>query len=303
MLFNSFCTVLLNRSTTPLSFIKLPNIKQPISGAAEGTKYLDFYPDLFESLRRMQGEGGSDLEKQDGWDKYELIFHAQYATHDNGYKLLKEKFPTSCWITDRYVDGQYRGNGENIVPAMLNFIRKASRLYGYNLFPYFRPYLYGAFMLGASASVLAIVAATAYREPNYPIRLLLFGTIRLKYLALIVIGTDLLFVTSNNGGGHIAHLGGALAGLWFAHALTKGTDITAWINKSIDWLTGLFANKPKKPKMKANYGGNRQADYDYNARKKAQNEEVDRILDKLKKSGYENLTSEEKKTLFDASRR
>lgn len=173
----------------------------------------------------------------------------------------------------------------------------------YNLFPYFRPYLYGAFMLGASASVLAIVAATAYREPNYPIRLLLFGTIRLKYLALIVIGTDLLFVTSNNGGGHIAHLGGALAGLWFAHALAKGTDITAWTNKSIDWLTGLFANKPKKPKMKANYGGNRQADYDYNARKKAQNEEVDRILDKLKKSGYENLTSEEKKTLFDASRR
>ena len=57
-----------------------------------------------------------------------------------------------------------------------------------------------SFMLGASASVLAIVAATAYREPNYPIRLLLFGTIRLKYLALIVIGTDLLFITSSNAG-------------------------------------------------------------------------------------------------------
>ena len=62
-------------------------------------------------------------------------------------------------------------------------------------------------MLGASASVLAIVAATAYREPNYPIHLFLFGTIRLKYLALIVIGTDLLFITSSNAGGHIAHFG------------------------------------------------------------------------------------------------
>lgn len=81
-----------------------------------------------------------------------------------------------------------------------------------------------SFMLGASASVLAIVAATAYREPNYPIRLLLFGTIRLKYLALIVIGTDLLFITSSNAGGHIAHLGGALAGVWFAASLSKGSD-------------------------------------------------------------------------------
>ena len=48
----------------------------------------------------------------------------------------------------------------------------------YNIFPYFRPMTDYSFMLGASASVLAIVAATAYREPNYPIRLLLFGTIR-----------------------------------------------------------------------------------------------------------------------------
>lgn len=101
----------------------------------------------------------------------------------------------------------------------------------FNIFPYFRPMVDYSFMLGASASVLAIVAATAYREPNYPIRLFLFGTIRLKYLALIVIGTDLLFITSSNAGGHIAHLGGALAGLWFAAGLSKGKDITAWINK------------------------------------------------------------------------
>lgn len=44
-------------------------------------------------------------------------------------------------------------------------------------------------------------------------------------------------------------------------------------------------------------------DYNYNARKKAQSDEIDRILDKLKKSGYESLTTEEKKSLFDASKR
>lgn len=170
----------------------------------------------------------------------------------------------------------------------------------YNLFPYFRPLTDYSFMLGASASVLAIVAATAYREPNYPIRLLLFGTVRLKYLALIVIGTDLLFITSGNAGGHIAHLGGALAGLWFASGLSRGTDIVKWINQALD---AVSSPTRRKPKMKVHRNGGRQQDYDYNARKKAQSDEVDRILDKLKKSGYESLTTEEKKSLFDASKR
>ena len=100
---------------------------------------------------------------------------------------------------------------------------------------------------------------------------------------------DVLFITSDNAGGHIAHLGGALAGLWFAASLSKGTDLTRWINGVADGVAGLFRD--------------RQKDYDYNARQKAQSDEIDRILDKLKKSGYESLTTEEKKSLFDASKR
>ncbi len=176
----------------------------------------------------------------------------------------------------------------------------------FNIFPYFHSQLYFATMVGASASVLAIVVATAYREPNYQIRLLLFGNVRLKYLALVVVITDLLFVTSSNAGGHIAHLGGALAGLWFAASLKKGTDITAWINKILDGIQSLFhrnPNKKRKAKMKVHYSDDRQKDYDYNANKKAQSEEIDRILDKLKKSGYGSLTAEEKKSLFDASKK
>lgn len=118
----------------------------------------------------------------------------------------------------------------------------------YNIFPYFYPMVEISTLVGASASVLAIVVATAYREPNYPVRLFLFGTIRLKYLALIVVLTDLLFITSSNAGGHIAHLGGALAGLWFAASLSKGTDITAWINKILDGISSLFDKKTWKRK-------------------------------------------------------
>ncbi|MGN0048057.1 MAG: rhomboid family intramembrane serine protease [Bacteroides sp.] len=173
----------------------------------------------------------------------------------------------------------------------------------YNIFPYFRPMLEGSYLLGASASVLAVVAAVAYREPDYPVRFFLLGTVRMKYLALIVIGLDLLFVTSSNAGGHIAHLGGALAGLWFAASLNKGHDTTAWINRLIDILSSIFSQRPRRPKMTVHPGGGRRQEYDYNARKKAQNDEIDRILDKLKQSGYDSLTADEKRSLFDASKR
>lgn len=177
-------------------------------------------------------------------------------------------------------------------------------LLAYNLFPYFETYVYGSYLLGASASVLAIVVATAVRQPEFQVNFMFIGAVRLKYVALFMVVTDLLFVTSGNGGGHIAHLGGALAGWWFAGSLQKGHDVTQWLNRIIDWILGgfKFKSSPKKAKMKVERGG-RTADYDYNAHKKEQSEEIDRILDKLKKSGYASLTPEEKKRLFDASKR
>ena len=83
--------------------------------------------------------------------------------------------------------------------------------------------------------------------------------------------TDVFFLTSNNAGGHIDHLGGALAGLWFAASLKKGTDITLWINKILDAIGSIFTKRPKrKAKMKVQYGATeRQKDYNYNAQKKA----------------------------------
>ena len=175
----------------------------------------------------------------------------------------------------------------------------------YNVFPLFIPMTNFSYLVGASAAVLGIVTAMAFRDPDYPINLLFFGMLRLKYLALIVIGLDLLFINADNAGGHIAHLGGALAGLWFAWSLQKGNDLTKWINGFIDKTIDLFQHKssPKKPKMEAHFGGKQKEDSNAYTEKKAQDEEIDRILEKLKKSGYESLTAEEKKALFNASHR
>lgn len=150
---------------------------------------------------------------------------------------------------------------------------------GIQLISLFQPSTSVCTAVGASASVLAIVAATAYREPNYRIQLFLFGSVRLKYLALVVIGIDVLSITSSNAGGHIAHLGGALAGLWFAASLDKGKDLTAWLNRFLDGFISLLSEKTwkRKPKMKVHYGeakNGREKEYDYNARKKAQSDEI-----------------------------
>lgn len=175
----------------------------------------------------------------------------------------------------------------------------------FNTLPLFKESLEVDKMVGASASILAIVTAVAWREPDYPLRLLLLGTVRIKYLALGVVAIDLLTMATSNSGGHIAHLGGALSGVLFAWCLERGTDLVRWINVVIDAFTSLFTpgqkTRTRKPKMKVY--GERSKDYDYNARKKSQNDEVDRILDKLKKSGYDSLTTDEKKSLFDASKR
>ena len=176
----------------------------------------------------------------------------------------------------------------------------------YNLFPMFESQLYSATLLGASASVLAIAIATAIREPEYKINLMLIGPVKLKYFALFIVLFDVLYVGSNNAGGHIAHLGGALAGWWFAKGVSQGRDITHWVNVCIDAISRLFdkrERKPRRPKMKVHTTNSRTADYEYNAHKKAQSDEVDKILDKLKKSGYSSLSDEEKRRLFEASKR
>lgn len=178
----------------------------------------------------------------------------------------------------------------------------------YNLFPVFRGQLYNATLVGASASVLAVAIATAVREPDYKINLMFIGPVKLKFFALFIVLFDVLYVGSDNAGGHLAHLGGALAGWWFVKGLGKGYDITHWANVCMDSVARLFSKheRKRKPKMKVhvnNAGSGRKADYVYNAQKKERTDEIDRILEKLKKSGYSSLSEEEKRKLFEASKR
>lgn len=176
----------------------------------------------------------------------------------------------------------------------------------YNVFPYFSGVVGSSYLVGASASVLAIVTAAAVRCPDFRLNMLFFGSVKLSTFALVAVLVSVLMLSGDNAGGNFAHLGGAFGGMLVAIALGRGTDITELVNRPFDWFASLFkrrSKKAKKGKFTYTKGSKRSDDYEYNARKKSDEAQIDKILEKIKKGGYASLTDEEKKRLFDASSR
>jgi len=135
----------------------------------------------------------------------------------------------------------------------------------YRLFPDF--YIIKAPLLGASAGIMAVVTYTALKLPHYLIKIRFLGFFKLMYILIFLVLFNLLQIPLGNPGGYFAHLGGLSAGflffLWDLRQKEKN------ISTSI-----LSISKPKKEKN------------------------IDVILDKINRSGYESLTQAEKEELF-----
>ncbi|WP_090627251.1 rhomboid family intramembrane serine protease [Parapedobacter indicus] len=162
-------------------------------------------------------------------------------------------------------------------------------LLAFNLIPVFRADAFRTVMIGSSASVSAVVFATATLLPDYTIRLLFFGNVKLKYLALVFIALDILAVGGLNAGGSIAHIGGALFGFVYIKRLQNGQD----------W-SRVLGRPRKKRKLRVV-----RTDVPTTPQEEplVPNQEViDRILDKISQSGYDSLTKAEKEALFKASK-
>ncbi|MET3113351.1 membrane associated rhomboid family serine protease [Pedobacter sp. CG_S7] len=160
----------------------------------------------------------------------------------------------------------------------------------FHIFPVFAKSIAEASVIGSSGAVMAIVVATATLVPDYSIRLMFLGDVKLKYLAIAYIVLDIIGVASVNSGGSFAHLGGAILGFSYIKALGKGYD---WSN--------LFKRKAKVTKLKVNKNENYKRSSNSKAETVAQTE-IDAILDKISKTGYDKLSKEEKETLFKASK-
>ena len=180
----------------------------------------------------------------------------------------------------------------------------------YNLVPYFQNQADTARMLGASAAAFSVAVGAATLLPNYTFHLFLIGAVRIKYIVLFFIIISFAQSAGPNAGGNLAHLGGALMGFCYVKLLQNGTDL----GRPIYWIADGWSNllKPKPP-VKVSYrqrssastqGGSYLATTGTaTAVSTPDQDEVDMILDKISRSGYESLTREEKQKLFRASQR
>lgn len=193
--------------------------------------------------------------------------------------------------------------------SMLDFFRvaseNASRLNGYTT-------------VGASGAVYGVLLAFGMIYPNERIFVIPIPIpIKAKYL---VIGCALIelyssYSSTEDGIAHIAHLGGMVFGFFMIRYWRKqtngygGSSARDAFEKLRDSLGGkrnrqhFNYTRNHNPQSDNNSYQSHQQDWDYNAHKRATQEEIDRILDKIRKSGYDSLTKDEKQTLFDQSKK
>jgi membrane associated rhomboid family serine protease len=165
---------------------------------------------------------------------------------------------------------------------------------GYNLFPVFSGMVADSRLLGASASVIAIVTALAIHAPNHAIYLMFLGPVKMKYIALVSVLLYVIGISSTNAGGNLAHLGGAFWGVVYVLQLRRGFDVGKGSVRLLNSITKLFAPKPK---VKVAYR-KPVDDIEYNRQRNRDQARMNEILEKISKSGYGSLTKEEKEILF-----
>lgn len=171
-------------------------------------------------------------------------------------------------------------------------------LLSYNIFPAFSGS--NSSLVGASAAVMAVFIFICTYFPNQEVRLIFFN-LKLWYLGVFFVLLDLVQLPMGNPGGHLAHLGGALMGFFFAKRLQEGRDLGSVVERAIDSIKFNRQKKSKGPlrtvHRRETSVPTRQTDS-----KKEYQKQIDAILDKISKSGYDSLSKEEKDFLFKAGK-
>ena len=169
---------------------------------------------------------------------------------------------------------------------------------GYNVFPVFQSK--AGYLLGASASVSALMVFAATYSPNISFRFFMV-TIKLWQLAVGLFLLDLFRLGSGtNPGGMLSHIGGAVFGYLYAVQLAKGNDIGLWFEKIVASLANLFKTRKNTPFRKVHKTPKNTTKKKTTLVKDERQIKIDGILDKIGKSGYESLTKQEKDFLFKA---
>ena len=204
------------------------------------------------------------------------------------FGLLIHQYLGSRKLTNLYILGGVFGAGFYVLM--------------YNIAPYFSGAVDTSFMLGASAGVFAVVVGAATLAPQTTFVLFLLGPVKIVYIAAFYVLLSFANSIGENAGGEIAHLGGALLGYGYIVALRRGWDLGIPIQK-----VGLFfENLGTRRTPKVSYrrtSSSKPSSTNPEKKETLSQEEVDKILDKIADKGYEGLTKEEKRKLFEYSKK
>ena len=157
-------------------------------------------------------------------------------------------------------------------------------------------------LVGASGAIMAILLSATTYAPFMLLRIPLIGIVKLWHVTFVILLLDLIQLPLDNTGGHIAHLGGALFGFLYIKLLQSGTDLSKGISMILDFFVNVSKPKKKTPFKKVHRNTTKKAVNSFQDNKDLTQKQIDDILDKISKSGYDSLTKEEKEFLFKAGK-
>ena len=157
-------------------------------------------------------------------------------------------------------------------------------------------------LVGASAGIRAIIIFLCAYLPHKEVRFFTFQ-FPLKYIGIALVLFDVPGLFSQNAGGSVAHFGGYILGYFYAKQLQSGTDIGVFMDRIISYFSGVSmplktVHRTKSKSKSTSFAGKKKEDFDRYTHQK----QIDLILDKISKSGYESLTQAEKDFLFRAGK-
>lgn len=140
-----------------------------------------------------------------------------------------------------------------------------------------------SYVVGASGAVMAVFFTVVGYKPKMRVQLIIFGNVAIYYIALAFIGFDLFQLFFDNAGGHLAHIGGSIFGFLYGRSLGGFS------------LNTIKINTKRKTNLRKVHTVNKVKN---NQSENVAQKQIDVILDKISKSGYDSLTKEEKEFLF-----
>ncbi len=205
-----------------------------------------------------------------------LYFAGKLFEHFFGAKRL-----LAIYILGGIVGGLFEILAHSLVPSMANE---------------------SAVIVGASGSIMAIFIGLAFYKPNLPVSVFGLFEFKIIYLGLIYLVFDIFSLGINDGTAHFAHLGGAIIGVIASQQANSSANFVFRFEQFLYKLFNLFSTFNFKAKKKTTFQNKRpKTDEEFNVEKKNRQEQINKILDKIAKSGYESLSKSEKEFLFKQS--